>query len=287
MLGNVILSIRRASCRCPKQHWSFSKSCHTTLRKKEKNNPANSVYVTVHYKPPVKSAPGQFYFIADSDRTYHQLSIDNCFKFIQHPEVELRFFEAWHVRIHKTEKTCLKVFILYTFLEHLHVENVSFQIFWSRNESWYFARSFKKDMNISNPLKSKFRQNTTFPCMYLYRKIKNADFTGGLWWTVTYSLGVVKEFPTAKITEECGHLWVDRLMLMAQNGSQTGKPCHNFNFNHQLPYETLQQNTSRKRHMYNKILWRSRLKSQQGMIIAYPLLHKQYTSINKKKKENW
>ena len=146
-------------------------------------------FVTVHYKPPVKSAPGQFYFIADSDRTYLQLSIDNCFKFIRHPEVELRFFEAWHVRIHKTEKTCLKVFILYTFLEQLHLENVSFQIFWSRNESWYFARSFKKDMNISNPLKSKFHQNTTFPCMYLYRKIKNADFTGGLWWTVTFNIG--------------------------------------------------------------------------------------------------
>ena len=26
------------------------------------------VYVTVHHKPPVKSAPGQFYFMADSDR---------------------------------------------------------------------------------------------------------------------------------------------------------------------------------------------------------------------------
>ena len=121
--------------------------------------------MTVHHKPPVKSVLGQFYFIADSDRTYLQLLIDTCFKFIRYPKVELQFLEAWHVRIRKTEKTCLKVFMLYTFPIQLHLENVSFQIFWSRNESWYFARSFKKDMNISNPLKSQFRQNTTFPCI--------------------------------------------------------------------------------------------------------------------------
>ena len=121
-------------------------------------------------RPPQTSSkvgPGQFYFIADTDRTYLQLWIDNCFKFIRHPEVELWFFKAWHDRIHKTEKTCFKVFILYTFPVQLHLENVSFLIFWSRNESWYFARSFKKDMNISNPLKSQFRQNTTFPCILL------------------------------------------------------------------------------------------------------------------------
>ena len=35
-------------------------------------------YVTVHHKTPVKSVPGQFYFIADSDRTYLQLWIDKC-----------------------------------------------------------------------------------------------------------------------------------------------------------------------------------------------------------------
>ena len=33
-------------------------------------------YVNVHHKPPVKSAPGQFYIIADSDRAYLQLWID-------------------------------------------------------------------------------------------------------------------------------------------------------------------------------------------------------------------
>ena len=87
------------------------------------------IFVTVQHKPPVKSGPGQFYFIADSDRTYLQLWIDNCFKFIRHPEVDLRFFEAWHVRIRKTEKTCLKVFILYTFPVQLHLENVSFRYF--------------------------------------------------------------------------------------------------------------------------------------------------------------
>ena len=104
----------------------------------------HTAYVTAHHKSPVKSAPGQLYFIADSDRTYLQLWIDNCFKFIRHLEVELRFFEAWHVRIRKTEKTCLEVFILYTFPVQLHLENVSFQIFWSRNKSWYFARSLRK-----------------------------------------------------------------------------------------------------------------------------------------------
>ena len=59
----------------------------------------------------------------------------------------------------KPKKTCLKVFILYKFPVQLHLEIVSFGIFWSRNESWYFARSFKKDINISNPVKSQFRQN--------------------------------------------------------------------------------------------------------------------------------
>ena len=33
----------------------------------------------------------------------------------------------------------------------------------------------------------------------------------------------------------------------------------------------------KKRHIYNKIIWRSRLESQWGMIIAYPLLRKQHT----------
>ena len=143
--------------------WQWSQNVHQVNTMKNQNS---LPYVTVHHKPPVKSAPGQFYFIANSNRTYLQLWIDNCFKFIRHPEVELRFFEAWHVRIRKSEKTCLKVFILYTFPVQLHLENVSFQIFWSRNESWYFA-SFKKDMNISNPLKSQFRQSTTFPCILL------------------------------------------------------------------------------------------------------------------------
>ena len=40
-----------------------------------------------------------------------------------------------------------------------------------------------------------------------------------------------------------------------------------------------------KKDIYNKIIWMSRLESQWGMIIAYPLLHKQHTLIKKKKKE--
>ena len=79
-----------------------------------------TVYVTVHHKPPVKSAPGQFYFIADSDRIYLQLWIDNCLKFIRHPEVEFWFFEAWHVRICKTEITCLK-FSFYTHFQYSYI----------------------------------------------------------------------------------------------------------------------------------------------------------------------
>ena len=42
-------------------------------------------------------------------------------------------------------------------------------------------------MNISNPFKSQFRQNNDFSMYFaLYLKIKNDDFMGGLWWTVTY-----------------------------------------------------------------------------------------------------
>ena len=41
-------------------------------------------------------------------------------------------------------------------------------------------------MNISNPLTSQFRQFSMYFALYL--KIKNADFTGGLWWTVTYEM---------------------------------------------------------------------------------------------------
>ena len=160
----------------------------------EKNWPLIWVIVAIHHKPPVLKgrALGQFYFIADSDRTYLQLWIDNCFKFIRHPEVELRFFNAWHVRICKTKKMCLKVFILYTFPVQLHLETVCFQIFWSRNESWYFARRFKKDMNNSNPLKISILSEYDFSMYFaLYLKIKNADFTGGLWWTVTIYLKAV------------------------------------------------------------------------------------------------
>ena len=48
-----------------------------------------------------------------------------------------------------------------------------------------------------------------------------------------------------------------------------------FNF---ISIKTLQQKyIKKKRHIYNKIIWRSRLESQWGMIITYPLLHKQHT----------
>ena len=51
----------------------------------------------------------------------------------------------------------------------------------------YFAKSFKIDMNIVKPVKISISSEYNFSMYFaLYLKIKNADFTGGLWWTVTY-----------------------------------------------------------------------------------------------------